>query len=108
MQQEREKDMADNFFDYMYGINKKVEKDAVDAAKPQVEPQPEPTKEATPEKPAMDEGIGEWTHKYVVYCKDPRAEFEEELKAKDGVVAVFVKEKESKPSPSEVNPPDAE
>lgn len=83
--------MTDNFYAYMYGQDGNSEKSVRD------------------EKPAdtvvMDEGIGEWTHKYVVYCKNPSREFEEEIKSKDGVVAVFMKEKESSPVPAEANPP---
>lgn len=93
--------MANNFFDYMFSANQKSEKNVADAA-----PTKEETKTEQPiEAVAMDEGIGEWTHKFVVYCKDPKKEFEEELKSKDGVVAVFMKEKESKSTPAEENPP---
>ena len=94
--------MGNSFYDFMYGVNRKSdesEKAALDSA-------PEAaTKQPTPETIVMDEGIGEWTHKFVVYCKNPSEKFEEELKLKDGVVAVFMKEKESKPSPEETNPP---
>ena len=93
--------MADNFFDYMYGVNKKQEKTTEDSA-----PISEGNRVEQPvESVAQDEAIGEWTHKFVVYCKDPKKEFEEELKSKDGVVAVFMKEKESKSIPAEENPP---
>lgn len=88
-----------NYYEYMFGANKPAEKQVEDtAATSQVEP-----KEG--ETVVMDEAIGPWTHKFVVYCKNPKKEFEEELKAKDGVVAVFVKEKESVATPAEANPP---
>lgn len=94
--------MSNNFFDYMFSANQKPEKNVADAA-----PTKEETKTEQPiEAVAMDEGIGEWTHKFVVYCKNPKKEFEEELKSKDGVVAVFMKEKETAPAPTEANPPD--
>lgn len=94
--------MSGSFYDYMYGINKKSEESG--KATMDSDPKSE-AKEPISETVAMDEGIGEWTHKYVVYCKNPSKEFEEEIKSKDGVVAVFMKEKESKSSPEETNPP---
>lgn len=94
--------MENSFYDYMFGVNKKskeLEKTTMDS-----DPKSK-AKEHISESVAMDEGIGEWTHKFVIYCKNPTKEFEEELKSKDGVVAVFMKEKESKSSPEEANPP---
>lgn len=50
---------------------------------------------------AQDEGLaGPWTHRYTLYVNGPSASFLEELKAKDGVVAVYVKEKEAAQPPS--------
>ena len=56
--------MAENFYAYMYGQGGNPEKCVHD--------------EKQAETVVMDEGIGEWTHKYVVYCKNPSKEFEEE------------------------------
>ena len=77
--------MPKNFYDYLFAANQKPE--------------------SSQESFVQDEAIGEWTHKFVVYCKNPKKEFEEELKSKDGVVAVFMKAKESKTAPAETNPP---
>ena len=86
--------MAKNFYDYLFAAKEKPE---------------QPTEDAVPntqtDAVVQDEAIGPWTHKYVVYCKSPKKEFMEELKAQDGVVAVFVKEKEAAPVPAEANPP---
>ena len=94
--------MGESFYDYMYGVNKKSEEPG--KATMDSDPKSE-TKESISETVAMDEGIGEWTHKFVIYSKNPTKEFEEELKSKDGVVAVFMKEKEAKPYPEETNSP---
>lgn len=90
--------MADSFYEYMFGSKKSEEKAVTDekVAEPRVE---------SPDAVTMDEAIGPWTHKFVVYCNNPSKEFEEELKSKDGVVAVYMKEKENKTSPEETNPP---
>ena len=89
--------MSGNFFDFMYGVNKKDEPKAeVPAEKP-----------VTDEAVAQDEAIGTpWTHKFTVYCANPSESFMEELKAKDGVVAVYVKEKTEKPAAVEDTSPD--
>ena len=68
--------MADNFFDYLYGA---------DSAKKPVQG----------ENIAQDESIvPPWTHKFTIYCSNPSKSFLEELKTRDGVVAVYVKEKD--------------
>ena len=87
--------MADNFFAYMYGANKKDE----------VPPDKAAEKPVGDETVVQDEAIGPWTHKYTVYCSNPSETFIEELKAKDGVVAVYMKEKEEKPVSAENTPP---
>ena len=94
--------MGESFYDYLYGANKKSEEPG--KATMDSDPKSE-AKEPVSETVAMDEGISEWTHKFVIYCTNPTKEFEEELKSKDGVVAVFMKEKEAKPSLEETNSP---
>ena len=90
--------MADNFFDYLYGVNKKQTN--ADETKP-------PEKAAQDETVVQDEAIGTpWTHKFTVYCSNPSETFLEELKAKDGVVAVYMKEKSEKPADADTPPPD--
>lgn len=77
--------MYKNFFDFLYGVNKKAAK--VEEPKPIEKP-------VQNESIAQDEAIGSpWTHKFTVYCSNPSKSFLEELKAKDGVVAVYMKEK---------------
>lgn len=90
--------MANNFFDFLYGVNKRETKtDQTKTAEKSVQD----------ESVAQDEAIGSpWTHKFTIYCSNPSKSFLEELKAKDGVVAVFMKEKETTPAPTEANPPD--
>ena len=90
--------MAENFFDFLYGVNKKEAKAEA----------PKPTeKTMQDESIAQDEAIGSpWTHKFTVYCSSPSETFLEELKAKDGVVAVYMKEKSEKPADADTLPPD--
>ena len=90
--------MADNYFDFLYGTNNKAEAD-----KPVKDEKPTEKVDNNKETVVQDEAIGSpWTHRFTVYCKDPASNFLEELKAKDGVVAVYVKEKEtSKPQETE-------
>lgn len=79
--------MADNFFNYLYGVNKK---------EAQTEQPNAAEKSVQDESIAQDEAIGKpWTHKFIVYCSKPSESFLEELKAKDGVIAVYMKEKTS-------------
>lgn len=51
-------------------------------------------RESTPEVPVADALDAPWTHRYTIYVNGPSASFLEELKSKDGVVAVFEKVKE--------------
>lgn len=92
--------MTGNFFDYMYSTDQENEKLVADSAAivDDVE------SDQKPETVAMDENIGEWTHKFVIYCKNPRREFEDEIKAKNGVVAVFKKTKKTSAVLPEYNP----
>ena len=77
--------MGDGFYDYL--LRKNQEEMVV---KPNTSP-----------SVVEDEAIGTpWTHKFTVYCANPSESFLEELKSKDGVVAVYVKEKENT-SPSD-------
>lgn len=46
--------------------------------------------------------IGPWTHRLTVYVNNPDKSFFEEIKGKNGVAAVFIKEKGQTPSK---NPP---
>ena len=75
--------MADNYFDYLYGVNGKAGKQAAD--------------ENTPiETVAQDEAIGKpWTHRFTVYCSNPSKEFIDGLKQHESVVAVYEKAKET-------------
>ena len=75
--------MADNYFDYLYGINGKQEKPVADE-KPQVD------------SVAQDEAIGKpWTHRFTIYCANPSKEFIDGLKKGECVVAVYEKAKET-------------
>ena len=77
--------MADNYFNYLYGVNNKEAK----SENPNVT-----EKSILDESVVRDEAIGTpWTHKFTFYCSNPSKSFIEELKAKDGVVAVYMKEK---------------
>lgn len=70
--------MANGFFDYLYGAAKSK---AAETNSPE-------------EKPVGDEAIVRpWTHKVTIYCANPSETFVEELQSKDGVVAVYIKEK---------------
>ena len=75
--------MADNYFDYLYGINGKQEKPVADE-KPQAD------------SVAQDEAIGKpWTHRFTIYCANPSKEFIDGLKKGECVVAVYEKAKET-------------
>lgn len=86
--------MASNFFDFLYEANKDRK------AEQQTEVP------ASQEAVVQDEAIGPWTHKFTIYCSNPSKSFLEELKAKDGVVAVYMKEKSANPASEESAPPD--
>ena len=95
--------MADNFYAYMFGTNKKNEKTAQDS-KPESEEKKEDSVESTV---VQDEAIGKpWTHRYTIYCADPSSDFLENLKKNGCVVAVYEKVKEAveKPSDKEATP----
>ena len=81
--------MADNYFDYLYGINGKHEKPVADE-KPQTE------------TIAQDEAIGKpWTHRFTIYCANPSKDFLDGLKQNECVVAVYEKAKETETAPAE-------
>lgn len=89
--------MAGNFFDYLYGVNKKDENATESRQEESI---------VTDEAVVQDELIGSpWTHRFTIYCSNPSKTFLEELKAKDGVVAVYMKEKSEKPTMQDDNPP---
>lgn len=72
--------MGDGFYDYLLRKNQEEMVVKTNASPSVVE----------------DEAIGTpWTHKFTVYCANPSKTFLEELKSKDGVVAVYMKEKET-------------
>ena len=86
--------MPQGFYDYMYGANAKN----AEAAAPR-------KKVVQEDAVVQDEAIGSpWTHRFTVYCSNPSTTFLEELKAKDGVVAVYVKEKAEKSAPEDTPP----
>lgn len=93
--------MSDNFYAYMFGANGNPDTENAETSPSQTEPQDAQV--------AQDEAIGSpWTHRYTIYCANPSKTFLEELKAKDGVVAVYVKEKETKPETADTETPSAE
>lgn len=47
--------------------------------------------------------IGPWTHRLTVYVNNPDKSFFEEIKGKNGVAAVFIKEKGQTPSDTPPN-----
>ena len=76
--------MADNYFDYLYGVNGKEEKAVADE------------KPTTPDTVAQDEAIGKpWTHRITIYCANPSNDFLDGLKQNECVVAVYEKAKET-------------
>lgn len=76
--------MADNYFDYLYGVNGKEEKAVADE------------KPTTPDTVAQDEAIGKpWTHRITIYCANPSKDFLDGLKQNECVVAVYEKAKET-------------
>ena len=79
--------MAECYFGFLFGKQNAQKSESIAAT---------PSKLDNNDTIVQDEQIGEWTHKFVVYCKNPSAEFEKELKEKSEVVAVFTKEKTSK------------
>lgn len=84
--------MADNFYAYMFGSNKKYEKTAEDS-KPESAEKKDDSVESTV---VQDEAIGKpWTHRYTIYCADPASDFLENLKKNGCVVAVYEKVKET-------------
>lgn len=75
--------MADNYFDYLYGINGKQEKPVAD-------------EKTQADSVAQDEAIGKpWTHRFTIYCANPSKEFIDGLKKGECVVAVYEKAKET-------------
>lgn len=91
---------CDNFYAFMNGEKPQTEDANGD------KPIPE-SKEETAQAVAQDEALVDpWTHRVTIYCNKPTKEFFEELKGRDGVVALFVKEKTDKPEVSENTPPD--
>ena len=81
--------MADNYFDYLYGINGKQEKPVADE-KPHAD------------SVAQDEAIGKpWTHRVTIYCDNPSKDFLDGLKQNECVVAVYEKAKEAETVPAE-------
>ena len=79
--------MAENYFEFLYGINGSNDKQVADE-KPH------------DETVAQDEAIGKpWTHRFTIYCTNPSKEFLDGLKKNECVVAVYEKAKEtSEPS----------
>ena len=75
--------MADNYFDFLYGVNGKQVKTVAD-------------EQPKTETVAQDEAIGKpWTHRFTIYCANPAGDFLENLKKNECVVAVYEKAKES-------------
>ena len=83
--------MADNYFDYLYGVNGKEEKAVADE---------KPTNPDT--VVAQDEAIGKpWTHRITIYCASPSKDFLDGLKQNECVVAVYEKAKETESAPAD-------
>jgi len=81
--------MADNYFDYLYGVNGKEEKTVTDE------------KPTPPDTVAQDEAIGKpWTHRITIYCANPSKDFLDGLKQNECVVAVYEKAKETESAPA--------
>ena len=92
--------MSDNFFNYICGKKSQQSKETSDF--------PESHEEAMHhlqglDTVAQDESqIGPWTHRLTIYVNNPDKSFFEEIKGKNGVAAVFIKEKGQTPAE---NPP---
>ena len=81
--------MADNYFDYLYGVNGKAGKQVAD-------------ENTQAETVAQDEAIGKpWTHRFTIYCSNPSKEFLDGLKQNECVVAVYEKAKDTTEAPAE-------
>lgn len=90
----------ENFYAFMDAENPKKTETGND------KPFPE-SKEELAQAVAQDEAlVAPWTHRVTIYCDKPSKEFFEELKGRNGVVAVFVKEKDGKSEMPESTPPD--
>lgn len=82
--------MADNYFEYLYGVNGKEEKAVSDE------------KSATTDIVVQDEAIGKpWTHRFTIYCSNPSKDFIDGVKQNECVVAVYEKAKEAESTPAD-------
>lgn len=81
--------MANNYYDYLYGVNGKQMKTVTDE-KPQSE------------TVVQDEAIGKpWTHRFTIYCANPSNDFLDGIKKNECVVAVYEKAKEDDKTPAD-------
>lgn len=92
--------MPDNFFDYLNGENK-PEKPKTTEQKPIPE-----SKEEVLSTVAQDESIvGPWETKLIIYCEKGAKDLVEELRSRNGVLAVFVHKRENAPAVDKKTPP---
>ena len=88
-----------NFYSAMFGMNNNKEPTAAAGS---------PSEKVVADNAvvAQDEAIGRpWTHRFTLYVNNPTQGFMDALNSLDGIVAVYSKEKEDKPSIADASVP---